>query len=375
MVARSTTIGLLVLMAAVAAQADELRIETLKYANVTVIGVEDSELIYRVQGGKDDSRRLVNSITQIALADRDDFNAGEASLVAGELEAAFKSYDRALALASEAWLKQLIRYRQLLAYERNHQIDRALELWRRLCRPEKSSENAMAMMPGVDAFGEPGSLANSQAISGLLLDRPDTDMTSFDRAVTKLLLDLYKHEGDDEAASREAARLAGQPIPGGDGEPGDGPTDGPGGQALSERLSAATVLMTGDTAAGWAQAIDTINADLHEYPEDMLAEALLVLGLATRKQADAATEDPDAADGEARTLLLEAGIHLMYVATFFPESPEAAEALFETGRINEAIGNVRAARQAYAAVQARYGHLDMAEKAAEALRALDTKTD
>jgi tetratricopeptide (TPR) repeat protein len=367
MSSRTTTIGLVLLLSAAFAQADDLRIGTLKYAKITVIGVEDSELIYRTQAGIE-SRRVVNEITQITLVDRVDFNAGEKALADGDPNAALKSYGRALALADTDWLKQLVRYRQLLAFQKDKQIDRAIELWRRLCKPENGSENAMAMMPGEDAFGEAGSTANQQAIKGLLQDRPDRDTSDYDRAITKLLLDLYTFEGDDEAASTEAARLAGQPAPGTEVED-DGSEDGPRSETnLSERLAAATVLMNGRSESGWAQAIETIEADLHQYSDDMLAEALFILAHATRKQAGVTEGD------EGRVLLLEAGVHYMYVVTFFPASDEAGEALLEAGAINEEIGNIRAARQAYAAVRTRYGHLPVVDKASAALEALDNNT-
>ena len=366
---RTTTIGLIVLLGAASLQADELRVETLKYANITIIGVEDGELIYRMQTGGE-SRRVINTITQITLVDRDEFNAAERALADGDVEVALKGYGRALALAEEPWLKEVIRFRQLLAFQRDRQIDRALELWRRLCKPETGSANAMAMMPGEEAFGEAGSTTNAQAIAGLLQDRPGEDTSDFDRAVTKLLLDLYTFEGDDEAASREAARLAGQPATdiddGGSGDASDGLRSE---SDLSRRLAAATVLMNGPAETGWAQAVETIEADLNDYPDDMLAEALLVLGRAVRKQSGVT-------DGDGgRALLLESGVHFMYVVTFFASSDEAAEALFEAGTICEEIENVRAARQAYVAVQTRYSHLPVAEKATAALEALDNKTD
>ena len=365
---RTTIIGLVVLLVAGGVRGDELYVGTLKYSSVTVTGIDDCQLVYRTPAGVE-SERLLNTITQLVLVGRDDFNAAEQALADDDTKAAFRAYERARATSDEAWIKELILFRQLLAFQRDHQIDRALELWRRLCKPENGSDNARAMMPGKEAFGEPGSTANAQAIQGLLLDRPKQDETNFDRAVTKLLLDLYTHEGDDEGASREAARLAGQPMTDdGDGA-GDASTDGPRSETnLGERLAAATVLMDGVSAAGWTRAVETIEADLHQYPDDMLSEALLVLGLATRKQAGAAEGD------EGRRLLLEAGVHFMYVATFFADSDEAAQAMFEAGTINEEIGNARAARKVYAAVLAKYGHLPIAEQATAALEALE-KTD
>jgi len=367
---RAVTIITLLLVAAGTAWPDEIIVGGVRYLNVTITGINDSMLLFRTAAGVQ-TQRILKEVDRITLADNAAFNTAEDALAQGRAQEGLRQYQNAARVAQDAWVKTLASYRQLRIYEQQKQIDRALSMWRRVCRPESGSENALAMMPTEAVFGEPGSQANAAAIAALNEGRPRRDATELDRAITRLLLALYQHEGDVDGTAREAGRLAGEVPP---DEPGDVADDAdvppPGRDDIGGRLQAAEAFL--GTPGGYANAARTIEADLHNYPEALLARALLVWGKATRQHADAMAQTEGAAD-EARLAMLEAGLHLMYVATFFPDSPEAPEALFEAGRVNEAIGNPRAARQAYDAVRTRYGHTPLADRAGEAIERLDTE--
>jgi TolA-binding protein len=72
--------------------------------------------------------------------------------------------------------------------------------------------------------------------------------------------------------------------------------------------------------------------------------------------------------GEA--LFKRAGLNLMRVVSYYPDSPEAPTALLLAGQINEKLGNANAARRAYEKVTTTYRDSDSAKKAAELLAAM-----
>ena len=174
--------------------------------------------------------------------------------------------------------------------------------------------------------------------------------------MARLLLRLYQLEGRDA----EAEQLLGLFGDDDDGAPaaieliaGD----------LLQRLSRSRAML--DRPGGPERVIETLTADLPLYDTDLLPEALLVLGYARQRVAEAG-------EGEvARAALVRAGLDFMHVATYFPRSPLAGEALYEAGRVNQALGNLLAARRAYESVVSGYADSDVAASAAAALSEME----
>ncbi|HDZ20531.1 hypothetical protein LCGC14_1449240 [marine sediment metagenome] len=365
---RIIIICLVIGIGAVVVHADEVWLGKLPYRGATVTGMEDGQLVFRTRAGST-VRRAISEVTLIALEGRVDFNTAEKAFQAGQDPEALKAYRQALRSAQVDWLADLIAYRRLAAMERSGQIDKALQQWQAIYRATKGSASALALMPRT--LGPVGSQANTNAIEVLTANRPEQDTTDRGRQVTELLVKLYELEGREEELAREAARLAGTLMAGDSDE--DAPDEGTPDETtpapvgdLAARLKATETLVGAPGTA--ARAVELIEQDLDAYEAELLPQALLLLGKAKRTLADHADGD------EARALLLAAGVNFMAVVAHFSETTEAAEALFEAARVNAALGNTRAARQAYDAVRSRYTDSPMAKRAAEALAEMD-KTD
>ncbi|MHC4561221.1 MAG: hypothetical protein ACYS8X_00440 [Planctomycetota bacterium] len=359
-------IGCVVLaMAAATLQADDVSKGRLTHRGVTVTGINDGELTFRKSTG-DVLKVSLSELTAVSLDGHDSFNTAEAALKDKNYDEALRGYRAAMQQATQRWQKDLIQFRRLRTFDTAARIDKALELWKQLCQQSRNSEKILAMMP--KTLGEAGSSANAAAIKLLTTDRPAADTSDYDARVTELLMNLYEQEGRDEEVAREAARLAGEAVADEEDEATDDEEDEVVDEARpadpSARLKAAKVRL--DQAGGAAAVVGWITEDLDSYDEEMLAEAMLLLGKAKRMLADQAADDADQAE-KVRQLRLEAGIHLMIVAALYADAPEAAEALFEAAGINEALGNMAAARNAYDTVRSRYADSPFAQQATDAL--------
>ena len=111
-----------------------------------------------------------------------------------------------------------------------------------------------------------------------------------------------------------------------------------------------------------AAAIEAVQSQLDELRHDELAGGLSLLG---RSQLALARQRRD------RALLTQAGLNLMRVAVWFPNSDQAPEALHQAGEINAQLGNRRAARAAWERVISQYEASPSAQRARRALEQLD----
>ncbi|MFB3890978.1 MAG: tol-pal system YbgF family protein [Phycisphaerae bacterium] len=111
--------------------------------------------------------------------------------------------------------------------------------------------------------------------------------------------------------------------------------------------------------------IKDVDATLVRYNSMDLPRALWLRGRARQMQAE---KTADAAAKKA--LLLQAGLDLMRVATFFPYSNEAGPALVETGKVLAAAGDKTAALNALDAAMSRYQGAQAADDAKIAKEAL-----
>ncbi len=356
---RHAIIAMVCLAVTASGWADEVTAGRIPFRNVIVTGVSDCQLVFRTAAGST-SKRPLAEITSIRLDDYDEFTSAEQALLAGNINDALRTYVQASADTTEPWLKTLINIRRVDALNRDGRLGEALRLWKRVYDANKGSANALALMPTTP--GPMGSNANTQAIEYLKSIRPEDGSSELGQAVSKLLMAVYEADGDTEAAAREASGTFTDAA-----DDSDGPDSSAGG-SVEDRLRAAKLMLNSPERA--SQVAQAIQNDLHEYDLDLLGEAIMVWAKATRMQADAAAEAGE--DDEARRLLAEAGVHFMYVATFFPDSPQAAEALFEAGRVNEGIGNPRAAWSAYDAVRTLYPDSEMAGRAEAAITELDS---
>ena len=310
---------------------------------VTVTGVTDCELVYRM--GASESQTPLLDVKKIVLDGRDDFNAAEEAFSAGQLDQALQSYDQALRNAREPWQKDLIDIRRVQVMNGLGRLDRALTVWEGVHNANRGSANSMALMPTTP--GAVGSPANARAIDILTANRPETDTSEKDRAVTALLMTLYRLEGMDAAIEAERVRAGGEVEA--DVVVEEDPAEEefvPLAGDIAQRLDLAERLLT--TQVDPARAAAAVEADLDDYDTDLLPRALWVLGSATKQLAEQAEGD------QARELLIKAGVYLMHVPAYFPRTPEAPKALFEAAQVNWALGNRLAARRTYEAIRDGY---------------------
>jgi len=335
----------------VAAGQDEINLGGLTRRG-TLVGVNDGQIVYQSTGGAERTVSLAE-VESISLNDQAEFNAAETALVAGQFDQAIRNYALASGNAREPWVQQLITLRKMKALDGAGRLPEALRMWQQQAGRNVSA-NMLALMP--KTLAPAGSDANAGAIDLLAAMMGDSVETDTDRAVAQLLLRLYQLEGrdaeageliglfgDDEDAPRVIERIEGD---------------------LTQRLDRARAML--DRTGGPERVVETLTADLNLYDTDLLPEALLVLGYARKKLAEAGEGD------DARASLVQAGLSFMHVATYFPRSPVAGEALYEAARVNEVLGDRLAARRAYEAVVSGYADSDAATSAAAALREMET---
>ena len=319
----------------------------------TIVGVDDGQVVYRSSGGAERTVSLAE-IESISLEGQSEFNAAETALAEGQFDQAIRNYTVAGGAARDPWVRQLIDLRKMQALDGAGRLDEALRLWQQTVGRGAASGNMLALMPAT--LAPAGSDANAAAIDLLAAAMGDSIETDTDQAIARLLLRLYQLEGLDAEAEQLLAMFGGED---------DAPVvveriEGD----LGQRLGRARAML--DRPGGPDRVIETITADLNLYDTDLLPEALLVLGYASQRVAEAGEGE------DAQAALVQAGLSFMHVATFFPRSSVAGEALYQAGRVNQALGDRLAARRAYEAVVSGYSENAAAAAAvAAATKALD----
>jgi len=349
-----------------AAGADELVIGGLARTGCKVLDVKDCTVLFRLSSGRIVSHP-VGRITSATIEGEPAFNRAEKLLNAKNWAEAIKAYDRAekrsSRVQSRPWLKKLLQYRRLKALDAAAIIDRAVEDWLSIMERNKGSaktlNNALDLRP--TSLAKRGSEGNRKAIALLEARRSRVKNQRYLRAVRQLLMDLYQKEGRDKDAAAVAAKLAAVVNDGLGPKNGPKSVRPPGRQMLGELRAAEILIKQGQAGKALAQ----IRANLSRYRPGELPAALVLAG---RAQMSLAAE---ARGQESRKLLIGAGLDFMRVVAFYPASAQAAEALYQAGRVNQAIGNLRAAGMAYRRLIKGYAGSDFVEKARAALVSLE----
>jgi len=347
---------LLCAAAAVVARADSVSIEGRPmYSNVEVFDADEGLIKFR------SGRTLifpVASVTAVRLEAQPLFNQAEKLLADGKAAEAAEAYEKAMETARNPWMQRLVRYRQLQTLNQAGRIDRAVEVWLSLTEG-KPAEALIQMVPTqCAAKGDPANAAAIDLLKARLAEPATAGNAAYAAAVRNLLLTLLTTEGRSEEAERLAT-----------GETGTGPTDGttPEDAAAAseavrrEQLNAAAFLLKQGKAA---EALTRLDAMREQLGPGELPEALLLSGLARRQAAAAAAADKQG------PILCQAGLDFMYVVAYFPDSAQAAEALYHAAGVCAELGNETAARKAYEGVVERYGRSEFAAKARQALARL-----
>jgi tetratricopeptide (TPR) repeat protein len=215
-------------------------------------------------------------------------------------------------------------------------------------------------------FARKGSVANRRAIQLLSTRREKTENKERAGAMGQLLLSLYEHEGMTKKARALAEELTGTPSSGDggtdDGNTGTGTVTPPpvGTTQLTRQLQAARTLLNSKPDIVAAQ----IESNLSRYGPAERPVALYLLGRAQQKLAGSARGAQ-----QKQQLYRKAGLNLMRVVAYYPESRNAGMALYEAGQVCKALGNTTAAQEAWRMVLEQFPGTDAADPARKALEA------
>ena len=209
-------------------------------------------------------------------------------------------------------------------------------------------------------FARRGSVANRRAIQLLSTRREKTDNNELSGAMGQLLLAIYEHEGMTKEARALAEELTGTPSTGNDGNTGTGTVTQPpvGASQLTRQLQAARTLLNSKPDIVAQQ----IQANLSRYGPAERPVALYLLGRAQQKLAQSAGKTE-----QKQQFYRKAGLNLMRVVAYYPESGDAGMALYETGVICKQLGNPLAAQEAWRMVLEQFAATDAAGPARKAL--------
>ncbi len=353
---RTVAITTLMITACVAARADTVQVGRLSYRGVQVRNAREGKVFFLIGRSRLLSKPL-HAVTFLSIDGQGELNAAEELLMAGKAVEAVAAYDRALQ-SGVGWRAKLIRCRRLVGLGRTGMIYRATQEWLAVADESGAAPETLKLRPG--AFAPKGSRQNADAIALLTAKRKRLrNSRTYLAAVDELLLDLYKHEGRSQAATKLAEEIAGR-LDHGAAAP-TRPANWP-----VSRLKALEVLIEQGKAE---QALLDIQLDLNSgrYDREQLPAAMLLAGRAQRQLADTT------AGLERRRRLIGAGLDFMRVATFLPASAQASQALLAAGEVNAALGNAWAAGNAYQMVIRRYKGSEAAKKAHAALEKLKKK--
>ncbi len=353
------TTAAMVLACAQAGLADEVNVKGLSYSPVRVTGVGEGEIVFRIKTNL--VRKPISDVRSVKIDGLNALNQAEALLKDGKADQAVQMYDRAFREVRLEWQRKLIRYRRLPVLGELGRIDDAVEDWLFLLEAEKGAEPVLKMRP--TKFARKGSVANRRAIQLLSTRREKTDDKDLSGAMGQLLLSLYEYEGMTKEAQALAEQLTGMPSSGntgnGDGNTGTGTVTPPVGTSqLTRQLQAARTLLNSKPDIVAAQ----IQSNLSRYGPAERPVALYLLGRAQQKLAQSAGKTE-----QKQQLYRKAGLNLMRVVAYYPESGDAGMALYETGVICKQLGNPLAAQEAWRMVLEQFAATDAAGPARKAL--------
>lgn len=379
------------LLAAGAAWADKVVLLTsdgkseMTRDKVSVLDFKNGEIKFRQVSGGSETTKNLKDVPLINLDEQPAFNDAEVKAKAGKYAEAMEQYDLAARDAKD-WQAALVAYRSLRVAKLAKKTDKAVTIWLKLADQSGGDKNVLTFRPDANSFGAKGSAANKSAITTLESKRTElkgkADRVDYRGAVLQLLMELYTAEdnatkiaeiaGDITGAANTASGNTGGSTGNTGGAVSVVANVGSGGaagsdSAVASKLGAYKKLMDmGQISKKDMESIvSSFQSDRDTYRNDDLALALLVAGRAQfmlYQQADDKSESKP---------LVDAGLNLMRVFAFFPESDLSAEALFYAGQVNEELGNPKGAKSAYERIVRGYAKSGYAAKAADAIKALN----
>ena len=338
----------------VSMRADTIQLGKLSHSNVKVVGMQADTILYEMPDGRQIEKPL-RVVTSVQIDGKPHFNRAETLMEAGQAQQALGKYDKAGVQATDSWMERLIAFRRLRALNQTEMVDRAVEQWLSVVDNSNPTAETLKLYPCRHA--PPNAPENTAAI-GMLQAKLATleGHSPYRMTVQHCLLGLYSHE----SRVKEANELARKLLEATRTSSSDSDED------IWVRLQIMEQLI------GYGQA-ESVLVDIRSLLRRNVVsraqqpQAILVAGKAARILSES-TEDLD-----KRQLLAAAGLGFMRVATYFPDTPQAAEALLLAGRVNAAMGNTWAATNAYRKVIQQYADSPAAKVAQAALEADSAK--
>ena len=335
---KTIAIAILMITTCLVGRADTVQLGKLRYPNVQVVDASDGKITFMAN-----RQRIVKpavQVSSVAVDGKGWLNRAEQLIWQGKAAEAVEQYDTAARMET-GWLERLIRYRRLAAMDKASMVDRAVEEWLIIVDESQAVSETLELRPG--NFAPKGSQQNATAIALLEIKAERVSNEAYVAAINDLLLTFYQHEGRKAKAASLAARITNSAE-----SNAHSTAERFGSDREATRLEAMEILIDEGSAG---QVLKDIKSNLHRglYRGGLFPRALLLAGKAQKQLAEKAN------GLNRRKLLIAAGLDFMRVATFFPASDYAPEALLAAGKVNAALGNPWAAANAYKRVIKRYG--------------------
>ena len=310
--------GLLLGVAALAA-ADTVWIRSgesgtgLPREDVTIIGVEDGELIFQTKQGRE-TRKALEQVSQIKIDADPAFSKAEEAFSKQQWKEAAKGYIQAAKSSNVDWVKDRANQRLTVAAAKGGDFPAAVNAYLYMLGrdPNLAAKNRPAIPEG-----QAGKL--NAAVTAVDAARKNTRLSADARArLQTFYVDLLIANGQSDVASRELDQ-APTPTRDGDGGKARGNAD-----ASANPLQARQKLQAAQVALeqkDYQKAIDAINSASEIFTEPALqAQALYMLADAQAGLAEAGGD----ADGKAAALR-DAALAYMRVVAHFRENPQQRE--------------------------------------------------
>ena len=349
-VARRTAVMTMAILAWLSsARADTVQIGKLPYSNVRVADCSNGNIVFLV--GANPVSKGLTDVTLIQIEGKEAFNQAEKQR-AGDPAKAAALYDNAMRSAWNQWEKKLITYRRLDCLGRAGLTGRWAHEWALLLL-ETGEPAATRLSPA-----KIGNEAEVKAATKTLREAMQRANDSTVRAAMAAVLEQLKQGPSEPGQSTRPSEPLTEPV-----KP-ETPQDGP--NIVAQSAGELRTFETKVSRGQGADIVDDIDRYIKTAPVDDLPRGLFLAG-AARLQAAEKTGN--------RRLLAEAALMFMKVTIFFPGSPDAAQALYRAGEASQALGETKAALEAYRILTVRYNQSDYAKRAADKIKALEAEAE
>lgn len=313
------------------------------FRNVAVVGFRGGRVIFRGVSGQY-LRKPLPEVEWLTIAGAPDLSAAERATTTGDWGRAVPTYEAALEAAGERWLRDLVRFRLLTAYDRAGRFDRAVALYVELlgAHPDLAARFAPRHPGPVDSD------VNRQARATLVRVLAADAASPGAGALRALQLELMLYEGLERRPEARTAPTTSGPAT--TSLPSTGPaSDGPigilGGDEAKPRpapASSPAVQLPSDSFV-----LDAAQAacDAEQY-----SRAVQLIELALPHVASAEQGPWRLLLGRCRIRVgrpAEAASDLLSLAETDPDAARAALALYYAGLAHERMGRADVAGKLY----------------------------